>query len=1065
MTQVPDQKARTSALNISKSFIIQAPAGSGKTSLLTQRYLSLLAKVKNPEEIVAITFTKKAAAEMQERIIEALLLAQKSPPQETYLQKTYQLAHAALIQNEKCHWHLFKNKHRLRILTIDAFCLFLTNKMPLLSKAIPFSFVADDPNEIYRQASMRTLQTAMKDKNLFPSLKIIQEHLGNNQIVLIELFVLMLQKREQWLGHVLSAKRLDRNYFKQVLVQIQQDLGQFFLAQIPNTVLSKIEKVIVYQSSFLNASLPDSDFLMDWENFTTIKATAELFLSSTGLPRKRFTIKEGFPPATFFKNTEEKIAAKEVKETLTDLSLFFEDNEKLVETLQQIKLLPFKVYSTEQWNILSALLNILPLLAAELSVIFSQTSKIDFNEISMQALYALGEDSPTELALYLDYEINHLLIDEFQDTSKKQYKLLERLTESWFDGDGKTLFLVGDPMQSIYRFREANVGLFLYIKQFGINQIYIEPLQLTCNFRSSAGLINEVNTLCNQIFPDTENIENGAVNYNPSETINNDLTQALHGIKVTSKTEEANYIKHYIEQNPNENIAILIRSRSQLKKIVPLLKACNIPIEGVNLEKLSTTYIIKLLLSLVKYIINPQDVLALSTLLNSPLCGINTQELFLLFKSPFNEPLALLTQLEKRVFSLNASSQQRVMKIILIFKHAHHHAYRTNISEKARSVWSQLNGDLIVEKKLEEDVNLFWDLLLKNNKWPLDITLVEKQIDYKYSEQKSRCNVKVMTIHRSKGLEFDTVILPSIDYASIDRNTNILNWLEVKEDFLLSPIHSAFDDKDPMVNYIKSIEKQKDYYERQRLFYVAVTRAKSKLILIDSSKDDKKAVKGSFLFYLENKIPFIQPFKEQSTDTEALKNEVSALKMKRLKQTYFTAPPRLNFIEKSNDIPKSFKKENNQVLGEFIHLQLFYLAEKNNGSLTMSTNIEYVKSQLIIMGLANEQVNMALKSYQKCAEIIKNSSISAWILKKRKSACNEYQLKTKKNTYIIDRTFIDENTRWIIDYKITTDLHKNISDYKTQLNNYALLFSASEKIKIKLMLYYPLLNKKIEWDF
>ena len=173
MTQVPDQKARTSALNISKSFIIQAPAGSGKTSLLTQRYLSLLAKVKNPEEIVAITFTKKAAAEMQERIIEALLLAQKSPPQETYLQKTYQLAHAALIQNEKCHWHLFKNKHRLRILTIDAFCLFLTNKMPLLSKAIPFSFVADDPNEIYRQASMRTLQTAMKDKNLFHQRKLL----------------------------------------------------------------------------------------------------------------------------------------------------------------------------------------------------------------------------------------------------------------------------------------------------------------------------------------------------------------------------------------------------------------------------------------------------------------------------------------------------------------------------------------------------------------------------------------------------------------------------------------------------------------------------------------------------------------------------------------------------------------------------------------------------------------------------------------------------------------------------------------------------------------------------
>src|SRR6185312_3063120 len=116
---------------------------------------------------------------------------------------------------------------------------------------------------------------------------------------------------------------------------------------------------------------------------------------------------------------------------------------------------------------------------------------------------ALGTDEePTDLALALDYRIRHLLVDEFQDTSQSQYELLTRLTAGWHAGDGRTLFLVGDPMQSIYRFREAEVGLYLRARREGIGGLKLEPLTLTANFRSQAGLVEWVNRTFRELLPD-----------------------------------------------------------------------------------------------------------------------------------------------------------------------------------------------------------------------------------------------------------------------------------------------------------------------------------------------------------------------------------------------------------------------------------------------------------------------------------------------------------------------------------------------------------------------------------
>ena len=120
------------------------------------------------------------------------------------------------------------------------------------------------------------------------------------------------------------------------------------------------------------------------------------------------------------------------------------------------------VYSDEQWARVRDVAQVLVLAAGELDGVFREQGAVDFSAISIAALRALGGDhSPTDLALRLDYRLQHLLVDEFQDTSAAQLGLVQRLTAGWQAGDGRSAFCVGDPMQSIYGFREAEVRAFL----------------------------------------------------------------------------------------------------------------------------------------------------------------------------------------------------------------------------------------------------------------------------------------------------------------------------------------------------------------------------------------------------------------------------------------------------------------------------------------------------------------------------------------------------------------------------------------------------------------------------
>ena len=190
-----DAAERREALNPARSFIVQAPAGSGKTGLLIQRYLVLLARVRVPEEVVAITFTRKAAGEMRSRILQALRdVREGSEPQSDHEALTLQLAQAVLERDAQEGWGLEANPGRLHVQTIDALCASLTRQMPLLSRLGPVPRVAEDAEELYREAARETLALLDEEGYAEPVAALLR-HLDNHVGRAEEMLAALLRKR------------------------------------------------------------------------------------------------------------------------------------------------------------------------------------------------------------------------------------------------------------------------------------------------------------------------------------------------------------------------------------------------------------------------------------------------------------------------------------------------------------------------------------------------------------------------------------------------------------------------------------------------------------------------------------------------------------------------------------------------------------------------------------------------------------------------------------------------------------------------------------------------------
>src|SRR5690625_4136984 len=219
--QPSDAKVRAAAVDPSRSFVVQAPAGSGKTELLTDRILALLATVNRPEEIVAITFTRKASSEMHARVLAKLEGAREPCPDEGHKRDSWMLAREALRRNSELSWDLLQNPTRLSIRTIDAFCSHLVGAMPLLSQAGGLPGIADQPRLHYEAAARATL--AQIDD--VPAVARLVEHLDVQVQTATQMLADMLARRDQWLPLLAEGSDLVQ-LIENLDLSVNQDLEQ-----------------------------------------------------------------------------------------------------------------------------------------------------------------------------------------------------------------------------------------------------------------------------------------------------------------------------------------------------------------------------------------------------------------------------------------------------------------------------------------------------------------------------------------------------------------------------------------------------------------------------------------------------------------------------------------------------------------------------------------------------------------------------------------------------------------------------------------------------------------------
>ncbi|UTF60729.1 exodeoxyribonuclease V subunit beta [Gilvimarinus sp. DA14] len=1136
--QPVDSSARAQALNPEQSFAVSAPAGSGKTGLLTHRVLKLLLNVEAPEQVLAITFTNKAASEMRERIITALEHAAHCPEPEAGHEKAlWQTASALLAHDRKHNWQLLKNPSRLRVLTIDGLCRAITAQLPFHSGLGELPDTLEDPQAVYREAAYRLLQAAGDDTPHGQALIQLCRHLDNRLEALADLFVDLLSKREQWLSLILSASDAEaRDYFEAVLGSIiREHLSQIRSHLQP--VASDLCLLLDRAGTFLREQQPDNPFAAfagitelpapEPEQIENWNLLASFLLTNTGSFRKSLNVKQGVPAGA---------AGKESKVLYGEITALLQtENSQVATTLDEIRSLPSIGYSDSEWDILQCLTRSLPRLAAELWLCFAERGATDFTEITLAALQALGEDdAPSEIALKLDYQIRHILVDEFQDTSQPQLQLLEKLTAGWEPGDGRTLFIVGDGMQSCYGFRNANVGLFLQARASGIGSVDLTPLDLEVNFRSRATVVDWVNSTFQQAFPTRDDISRGAVSYSPSQAFkpasehsdvqllvcayDEQQEQTIDDARASEANAIVEIIREALAQKPDDTIAVLGRNRGHLSLIIETLNREGIAFQAQDMDSLASRMVIADLFSLTRALLRPEDRTAWLAVLRAPWTGLDLHDLSALVGNSDSEnPLSEYRGFDfvwarlfnpKALSDLSTAGQKRCERLAEVFQQAFAHRQRKSLRTWVYGIWCALGAPAALLAEDDHTVACqFFDLLDKYEKAGTleDWDGFSRAIESLYAASNNAdARVQVMTMHKSKGLEFDTVIIPGLDRRSRGDDKSLLLWRERlsaigEPQLLLGPLAPEGQNQGPIYNYLRAEQKKQSAFEAIRLLYVGCTRAISNLYLTACIKQDPE--QSADALRPAGQLSSLWPYLYQQAKFLATKPTAKSSSQASMAQPLRRLPdawrppeamdnPRLamlrgkEFADDDDNLPDAETTEARlaRLTGTVIHRVFEALA---SGKLPPDTE-SYIssqqplwRSQLMTIGVAPQQHAAAIARIKQCVSNALNSNRGRWILDcghqdAAVEACYISPAPGSSKGYrrhVIDRTFIHQGERWIIDYKTTEILADETEQalvarlreqYSAQLQRYAGLF-ADHIYPIKLAIYCPLLSAPLDF--
>ena len=874
-----DWPARLRALDPRRSFIVQAPAGSGKTELLTARYLALLAAGGaggapcTPGQILAVTFTDKAALEMKARI--ALWLERAADP--TYEPRSDW--DREVVERARAAWKahggradLLRNPTAYRVGTFHGFCASVCRAWPVESGIPVGSEVMDD------QSQPRVIEEAVRA--LLASLRHRPPESPLRQA--LERRLAALNNSTRRLVGQLSAVLRERHQIGELEDSLRSgDPGG--RAVLENTFRSRVEPAREY---FLNNDarwralaaagrqaspkgcnpLPDDIPGSGLESVWDWVAVASVFLAAgKGGPSPRRALPKDWPE-------DVKTFVKELpSEVVSPLAFFLKkdfeagwlaaDGEALRDTLLLLK---------------GALVLLRPLIPGK---------GLDYLELELGAGRALGnaEGIPSESLIFFHEHLRHLLVDEAQDMNPFQVSLLGTLTEGWEleDRDNpRTLFVVGDPKQSIYRFRGAEVALFDEMREAGIPRegegpfTFGEEVHLTSNFRSAHRLVRFTNALFERVMADPVR-DHDEVSFGAGEPAATDAGQPTAtrlvvftapsakdedeeddggAMAVSREQAEAEWVAAEVaalhRQQPTSSIGILIPRRTQLDLYVAALRARQVPVRMVEGENLVAKPEVFHLHNLFKAMARPYDDAAWACALRAPWCRVGEDVLMALKEE--------VTGGKCWSEAIRASEIPEVHLFSEVIKQGLEDFGREAYHATLLRAWERLGGPAATAARYDTygvgDALEYLSLLEVCGGLPAEeaLALLEERLEKAYTPPDpaaAASPVQLMTIHKAKGLEFDHVFAVYLGYRPGRSGS------QEKPPYLMLPLPEAKGRRALCVamerdarwkgrslghDLLADIARKRERAEVKRLFYVAVTRARFSLTLTGCGKQDQK---------------------------------------------------------------------------------------------------------------------------------------------------------------------------------------------------------------------------------
>ena len=868
----PDASARAFAIDPRNNVVLEASAGTGKTSVLVWRYVNLLKAGVEPGNILAITFTRKAAAEMRERIVRELKAA------------------AARSELDKGKWNEIRDRlGEIAISTIDAFSLSLLREFPLEADLDP-GFEMADETEVPR----------LIEASLDQSLRIFAGLAKHEPDVALVLAQLGVSRTRAGLASLLQRRLVAWDALNRFLASGPRDLTAEIVCRRAATSLhDALRTVPGGLSRFLaDGPLEHPRYQMlarDLERFPDLERAGDAsiralvdrvsahFLTNDGNPRKG----GGIPPY----NTERDYPAADAARR---------HRAAVFQIAPHIERVVFAF--TRDLNVILArgIKRMFAISLDQYRKALDERSALDFSDVLQRALDLLRQmDEFSQSRFRLESRYHHVLVDEFQDTSRAQWELVSLLIQSWGEGLGlatqPSIFIVGDRKQSIYRFRDAEVAV---LQQAGR---YIEELRIagdprraiSRSFRALPELLEFVNELFSEMSQRGDRADDFTyveTDRFPIDGVRDTARGPVLGLAaaedpVACAAAVASEIQRILREEtirdrktgvPRDarpgDIAILFRSRSSHREFEHELEVRGIPTYVYKGLGFFDADEIKDLTALMRYLADPGSDLRAAAFLRSRFVRMSDRGLAQLG----TRLAAALTDPRLPDTAAGLGDEDRRVLIYV----------RARINEWLEQVDRVPPADLI-EQLLPATAYAYelrgprrlqaWENLKKmrglvrriQNRGYATLTRIADHIDSLTAGDESNAviealdAVNLMTVHASKGLEFPVVFVVNLAKGATGppRPIRVIADGEGGE-----PSVSV----GPFVSETDEAEREREKHETRRLLYVALTRARDRLYLSSVLKNGVvQPGRGSLAEVLPDSIRQLFSRAAASTDDSA----------------------------------------------------------------------------------------------------------------------------------------------------------------------------------------------------